>query len=58
MKYKHAYEAYEECVRALIAAGEKGNRPSRELLENETKAIRRLHEARAALIAAMGVGAV
>ena len=58
MKYKAAYEAYQDCVRALIEAGTDDGRPSPELLHNESNAIHQLNEARAALIAAMGVGRI
>jgi hypothetical protein len=55
MKYQTAYEAYQGCARALIEAGKDGGKPSPQLLDNESKAIHRLNEARSALIAAMGV---
>ena len=58
MKYNAAYEAYQSCVRELIDAGKDGGKPSQELLDDEAKAIYQLNEARGALIAAMGVGAI
>jgi hypothetical protein len=56
MKYTVAYEAYKVCVRALTDAGLNGNKPSAELLANEMKALQRLTEARANLIAALAYG--
>jgi hypothetical protein len=57
-KYKTAYEAYQACVRALLEARKDGGKPPPELLANESKAIHQLNDARAALIAAMGVGPI
>ena len=54
LKYKVAYEAYQSCVRAN--AGLKGDKPSADLLEKETAALRQLTETRAELLAAMAEG--
>ena len=56
MRYRTAYEAYQSCVKALTEAGAHGNKPSLELVDNEAKAIRRLTETRAKLLAAMAEG--
>jgi hypothetical protein len=58
MKYQMAHEVYQGCVWALMEADKDGRKPSPELLANEAKAMLELTEARAALIAAMGVGPV
>ena len=46
LRYESAYDAYQSCVHALAELGRNGGRPSRELLENEAKALRELTEAR------------
>jgi hypothetical protein len=53
MRYKAAYTAYQSCVRALTEASMSGALLSKELLENEAKALRELTEARGNLLAAM-----
>ena len=53
MRYKAAYTAYQSCVRALTEASMSGAPLSKELLENEAKALRELTEARGNLLAAM-----
>jgi hypothetical protein len=52
-RYNAAYSAYQSCVIALNAAAMTGQPPSKELLDNEAKALRELNEARGDLIAAM-----
>ena len=54
LKYKAAYEAYQCCARSH--AGVNGDKPSADLLEKETAALRHLTEARAKLLAAMAEG--
>src|SRR5688572_19932517 len=51
MKYKIAHETYANYVKRLIQA-ESTDKPSAELLEQETKAARELTETRAKLLAA------
>jgi hypothetical protein len=53
LKYNAAYTAYQSCVIALNEAAMSGKKPSKELRENEAKALRELTDARAKLLAAM-----
>jgi hypothetical protein len=58
MKYQMAHEAYQGCVWAMMEADKEGRKPSPQMLASEAKAMQELTEARAALIAALGVGPV
>ena len=53
LRYNAAYSAYQSCLMALNEAAMSGQPPSKQLLENEAKALRELTEARGDLLAAM-----
>ena len=50
LRYNAAYAAYQSCVMAMNEAIISGQKPTPELLENESKALRELTEARAKLL--------
>jgi len=50
LRYNAAYAAYQGCVIAINEAIISGQKPTPELLENESKALRELTEARAKLL--------
>lgn len=57
MRYRAAHSAYQACARAVAEATLSGSGASQPLLEQEAKALARLNELRAELLAAMTEGA-
>lgn len=53
LEYKAAFTAYMTCVQALSDAGLRGERPSQEVLADEVRALKRLMDAREALLKAV-----
>jgi hypothetical protein len=53
LRYNAAYSAYQSCLIALNEVAATGQAPSKDLLENEAKALRELNDARGALLAAI-----